>query len=128
MTDREAIEYFDQVLKYADEFLHAGDYNAKTLKEIEVIKQALSALKEREERSKGHQWKITLEELPKSEEDVLLYWCDSDTMAVGFALYENDGPVSWCAYTGGEWFTDCNSSPDLWTKLPARPLKGADNG
>lgn len=53
MTDREAIEYLDQVLKYADEFLHAGDYNAKTLKEIEVIKQALSALKEREERSKG---------------------------------------------------------------------------
>ena len=53
MTSREAIEYLDQVLKYADEFLHAGDYNAKTLKEIEVIKQALSALKEREERSKG---------------------------------------------------------------------------
>lgn len=53
MTDREAIEYLDQVLKDADEFLHAGGYNAKILKEIEAMKQSLSALQEREERSKG---------------------------------------------------------------------------
>lgn len=119
MTDREAIERL---------FLMAKGGTNFSAKNNEACRMGAEALQEREERSKGHQWKITLEELPKSEEDVLLYWCDSDTMAVGFALYENDGPVSWCAYTGGEWFTDCNSSPDLWTKLPARPLKGADNG
>ena len=105
MTDREAIERLNLMAKGGTNF---------SAKSNEACRMGAEALQECGERRKEHQWKITLAELPKSEEDVLLYWCDSDTMAVGFALYENDEPVSWCAYTGGEWYTDCNSSPDLW--------------
>lgn len=67
-------------------------------------------------------WVSCKKELPEPQEDVLMFFDHGDEtyMAMGFLCGIDEGTPSWCAYTGGSWYTDCDESPDYWA-LPPKP-------
>ena len=67
-------------------------------------------------------WISVKDRLPEDSQDVLMCF-DLDYMAVGY-IEKCDTGVYWYAYTGGEWFTDCECEPLYWMPLPEPPKEG----
>ena len=61
-------------------------------------------------------WISVKDRLPEKDESILMLF-ESGIMAVGFRLDD----ISWCAYTDGEYYTDCSNHPTYWMKLPKPP-------
>lgn len=68
-------------------------------------------------------WVKCKEELPMMHEDVLMLFDNGSeaNMAVGFIGNIVDGVPSWCAYTDGGWYADCENAPDYWMLPPVMP-------
>lgn len=64
-------------------------------------------------------WISVKERLPEIDVDVLLFFAEYGTMAIGSMLYD-DGE-NWTCNTGGEWYTDSECAPDFWMPLPPNP-------
>lgn len=66
-------------------------------------------------------WISVDEALPECRQDVLMYF--KDNMAVGFWVEDGNEGASWCAFTDGGWYTDCDM-PLYWMPLPQPPKEG----
>ena len=68
-------------------------------------------------------WISCEERLPECKQDVLMYF--KENMAVGFWCENKAEGVSWCAFTDGGWYTDCDM-PLYWMPLPKPPKENTD--
>lgn len=61
--------------------------------------------------------------LPELHTDVLMFFDNGvePNMAVGFLTDVDEHITSWCAYSDGGWYTDCDESPLYWSQLPKYP-------
>lgn len=68
------------------------------------------------------QWIPVTERLPELGENVLMYFKDGETVVSGFLNGGEPGRATWwSSFTEGDWYTDCDSSPDYWMSVPEPP-------
>lgn len=53
-------------------------------------------------------------QLPEPEQDVLMLFA-SGIVTGGFYVHESE---TWCAYSDGEYYTDCSIAPTHWMSMP----------
>lgn len=78
-----------------------------------IVKQAIDAVPAAE--TCGG-WISVKDRLPEIDEDVLMFF-GTGIMAVGFRLDD----AAWCAYSDGEYYSDCYTHPTHWMPLPEPP-------
>lgn len=70
----------------------------------------------------GGKWIPVTEQLPELGKNVLMYFKDCETIVSGFLNGGEPGRATWwSSFTDGDWYTDCDSSPDYWMPAPELP-------
>lgn len=76
----------------------------------------------------GGKWIPVTERLPELGENGLMYFKDCETVVSGFLNGGEPGRATWwSSFTDGDWYTDCDSSPDYWMLTPEPPMRKGEN-
>lgn len=116
MTDREKIaDLIEDILDFLD-WDHAYDVADHLL---------ANGVTFATDNNVGGKWIPVTERLPKQGERVLMYFKDGETVVSGFLNGGEPGRATWwSSFTDGDWYTDCDSSPDYWMPAPEPPKEG----